>query len=83
MFFTEDTVKQQIEALSPNNKTVEEQRSVFRKIGLQIYVYPDADNNGPVRITFGKDSLLKERVPPSAPQISKLFIDVILSNSNL
>lgn len=81
--FTEDVIRQQIELLSPNNKTIEEQRDIFRKLGLKIYVYPD-DNEPPIKITFGgKIVCLKDVSCPRHHPLSKLFIDVIISNSNL
>lgn len=89
--FTEDIVRQLIESLNPEGKKAEEQRAIFRKIGLKIYVYPDDDKSddncvtgNSIKITIGKkNSLLDKCVMSPTPQVSKLFIEVLLSDFGL
>jgi hypothetical protein len=81
--FTENIIKQQIKLLHPNNKTAEEQRTVFRKLGLKIRVYPD-NHDHPIKITYGEKIVcLKNVSSPRYHPLSKLFIKIFLSDLNL
>ena len=70
---TESIVKKLIEDLRIADKSPEQKRAVFYRMGLKIYVYPDGTD-----ISLGKkNDVINQRVESPTPQIITLLADLI------
>ena len=75
-----DQLQQVIKNLLPKDKTFEQKRAIFQKIGLRVIVYPDN-----VKIVLGEeneeaDCLSKVHVASPTPTLDKLIIELIFKN---
>lgn len=73
LLVTDSIVRRLIEDLHIADKSPEQKRAVFSRLGLKIYVYPEKTD-----IILGKkNNVINHRVPSPTPQLITLLADLI------